>query len=253
MKYKIYLDDERTPNDKDWIIVRNYGSFIKKVNDLGLDNGVIKILKFQRPGLLMLKANWCGHCKNALPKFLEAAKTDKLSSYYILDQDDLNKLAPEIKKNLNIQGFPTFKLVSSDAKLGDEYNGQRTIESFIKGASSMSKMANMTTTKEQFNNLAHRHTYQCGQMCMKLVQEQFYVEDGKLYVDGASNGLLIIKDIENSTPTQLANVNTELNCYYINKQECPHLCQFLQTLPSFRYIKKSPIFMLISCDGQVIV
>lgn len=38
MKYKIYLDDERTPNDKDWIVVRNYGAFIKKINELGLDN-----------------------------------------------------------------------------------------------------------------------------------------------------------------------------------------------------------------------
>lgn len=38
MKFKIYLDDERTPNDKDWIVVRNYGAFIKKINELGLDN-----------------------------------------------------------------------------------------------------------------------------------------------------------------------------------------------------------------------
>jgi hypothetical protein len=38
MKYKIYLDDERTPNDKDWVIVRNYGQFIKKISDIGLEN-----------------------------------------------------------------------------------------------------------------------------------------------------------------------------------------------------------------------
>ena len=44
MKYKIYLDDERTPNDKDWIVVRNYGSFIKKINEIGLDN--IDVISF---------------------------------------------------------------------------------------------------------------------------------------------------------------------------------------------------------------
>jgi len=38
MKYKIYLDDERTPNDKTWIVVRNYGQFIKMVSDIGLEN-----------------------------------------------------------------------------------------------------------------------------------------------------------------------------------------------------------------------
>jgi len=38
MRYKIYLDDERTPNDKTWIVVRNYGQFIKMVSDIGLEN-----------------------------------------------------------------------------------------------------------------------------------------------------------------------------------------------------------------------
>jgi hypothetical protein len=42
MKYKVYLDDERTPNDDKWIVVRNYGQFIKKISELGLENiGVI--------------------------------------------------------------------------------------------------------------------------------------------------------------------------------------------------------------------
>lgn len=36
--YKIYLDDLRTPIDKDWIVVRNYEDFVSKVIELGLDN-----------------------------------------------------------------------------------------------------------------------------------------------------------------------------------------------------------------------
>ena len=35
---KIYLDDLRTPVDKDWIVVRNYDEFTKKVLEVGLDN-----------------------------------------------------------------------------------------------------------------------------------------------------------------------------------------------------------------------
>jgi len=35
---KIYLDDVRTPIEKDWIIVRNYDEFVEKINEIGLEN-----------------------------------------------------------------------------------------------------------------------------------------------------------------------------------------------------------------------
>jgi hypothetical protein len=35
---KIYLDDIRTPIDKDWIVVRNYDQFILTVQEIGLAN-----------------------------------------------------------------------------------------------------------------------------------------------------------------------------------------------------------------------
>ena len=35
---KIYLDDVRTPVDKDWIIVRDYEQFVSKLQDIGLEN-----------------------------------------------------------------------------------------------------------------------------------------------------------------------------------------------------------------------
>lgn len=44
MGYKIYLDDERIPDDKNWIVVRNYGQFIKQITELGLDN--IDVISF---------------------------------------------------------------------------------------------------------------------------------------------------------------------------------------------------------------
>jgi len=37
-KKKIYLDDIRTPIDKDWVVVRNYDEFVNKVNEIGLEN-----------------------------------------------------------------------------------------------------------------------------------------------------------------------------------------------------------------------
>lgn len=38
MKERIYLDDVRTPIDKDWIIARNYDEFVRIVSAHGLEN-----------------------------------------------------------------------------------------------------------------------------------------------------------------------------------------------------------------------
>ena len=39
MKYRIYLDDVRTPLDKEnWVVVRSYDEFVQKINEIGLDN-----------------------------------------------------------------------------------------------------------------------------------------------------------------------------------------------------------------------
>lgn len=38
MKKYIYLDDVRTPVDKDWIVVRNYDEFVDKVTEIGFKN-----------------------------------------------------------------------------------------------------------------------------------------------------------------------------------------------------------------------
>ena len=35
---KIYLDDNRTPTDKEWIVVRDYDQFVNKINEIGLEN-----------------------------------------------------------------------------------------------------------------------------------------------------------------------------------------------------------------------
>lgn len=34
---RIYLDDKRTPVEKDWIVVRSYDEFVQKVEEIGLD------------------------------------------------------------------------------------------------------------------------------------------------------------------------------------------------------------------------
>jgi len=38
MRYKIYLDDIRTPIQDDWVVVRDYDDFIETVTKIGLEN-----------------------------------------------------------------------------------------------------------------------------------------------------------------------------------------------------------------------
>jgi hypothetical protein len=38
MKSRIYLDDIRTPIDKNWLVVRNFHEFVNLVNKIGLNN-----------------------------------------------------------------------------------------------------------------------------------------------------------------------------------------------------------------------
>jgi hypothetical protein len=38
MKYKVYLDDVRTPTNEGWTVVRSYDEFVKKVSEIGLSN-----------------------------------------------------------------------------------------------------------------------------------------------------------------------------------------------------------------------
>jgi hypothetical protein len=37
-KIKLYLDDVRTPTDKEWIVVRNYDQFVARIEKHGLEN-----------------------------------------------------------------------------------------------------------------------------------------------------------------------------------------------------------------------
>lgn len=37
-KVRIYLDDVRTPIDKDWVVVRNYDQFVAQIMYIGLEN-----------------------------------------------------------------------------------------------------------------------------------------------------------------------------------------------------------------------
>ena len=108
------------------------------------------ILRFQRTSegfsggtpkgeLVIVKAEWCGHCKKAMPEFnrLVRASPIKLQdgsevAVRLLDEQ-LHK--QEVQK-LGVQGYPTIKFIPVGAPAID-YNGERTHDGVLSFLQSM--------------------------------------------------------------------------------------------------------------------
>ena len=192
-------------------------------NDIVLENGIPK-LRSSSSGLLMIKAEWCPHCISTKKPFEEAAEINKNNDYYTLDSNELNKLDPLVKIWLGVKGFPTFRIIKNGGFLSDEFNGPKTRDEFVKA---------VIPKTEPYGILRN--------VCHKLSQKQFYLTNSQLYVDGASNGLLIIKDRNYNV-----NVNSKLNCYYIIRDECPDVCRYLGVMGD-----AAPMYLIIRPDGKV--
>lgn len=94
MKKRIYLDDIRTPNDENWIVVRNYEQFVKVVTDIGLENIEIISLDHDLGDTVMeeyfnnVKPNYELNYSNILEKTeMDCAKW--LVDYYLNKYDTL--------------------------------------------------------------------------------------------------------------------------------------------------------------------
>ena len=102
------------------------------------------ILGFQNQGpvmggkdtLLIVKANWCGHCKKAMPDFEQLVSASPITkadgssvTVRMLDSDtDKSEV-----KNLNVKGFPTILYQKADGTVTN-YNGERSfnaIQAFL--------------------------------------------------------------------------------------------------------------------------
>ena len=90
---------------------------------------------------IMYYAEWCPHCKTAMPDFDKLAESGitvagqpiKMSKYDNASEDPIHKKAFEDAeaKGLKIKGFPTFILITADGKTY-EHKGERSFEAYTK-------------------------------------------------------------------------------------------------------------------------
>ena len=86
----------------------------------------------QQATLTLFYAPWCGHCEAVLPTWDKLMETNKNNKVKItkINCDKDKKMA----KLHNIEGFPTIKLCKNgvnSSKNTIEYNGNRTLDSFV--------------------------------------------------------------------------------------------------------------------------
>lgn len=81
------------------------------------------------PGLLLIHASWCGHCKNFSPTFQSIYK--KLNkngnefSCLAIENEELSKDGGALSNSLNVAGFPTLKFFDQHGKIIGDYDGGR--------------------------------------------------------------------------------------------------------------------------------
>merc|ERR1712025_1424178 len=79
--------------------------------------------------LVELYAPWCGHCKQLAPIWDELGEKFKDSDSVVIAKMDstTNEL-----EDVQVQGFPTIKLFKKGDNKVIDYNGDRTVDGFVK-------------------------------------------------------------------------------------------------------------------------
>ena len=76
------------------------------------------------PGILLIHASWCGHCKNFAPTYKSLCKqlNKKRDTFpcVAIENEELSKDGGKIANALNIVGFPTLKFFDQHGKIAED-------------------------------------------------------------------------------------------------------------------------------------
>lgn len=87
------------------------------------------------PGILLIHATWCGHCKRFIPTYQSLCrKLNKKNGNdfpcVAIEDAELSK-KPELVKALNFRGYPTIKFFDQYGKIIGNYEGERSEEKIL--------------------------------------------------------------------------------------------------------------------------
>lgn len=92
------------------------GSKVKRIYETG---EIERLLKEGGPHMVIIYADWCGHCQRAEPVLTKLAnKVDGKATVYVIDESDYTGNAAK--------GYPTIKIVKGG--VATDYEGEREVE-----------------------------------------------------------------------------------------------------------------------------
>jgi thiol-disulfide isomerase/thioredoxin len=96
-------------------------------NDVYINKNITK----GNPGLLLIYADWCGHCQRFKPVFDDLCSIlgDDFPCTAIEDTDLSNE---KLRNGLNFKGYPTIKFFDQSGKIIGDYKGDRSKNDLLK-------------------------------------------------------------------------------------------------------------------------
>ncbi|KAE8672104.1 putative protein disulfide-isomerase A6 [Hibiscus syriacus] len=97
---------------------------------LNADNFDEVVLDETKDVLVEFYAPWCGHCKILAPTYEKVATAFKMEEDVIIANLDADK-HKDLTEKYEVTGFPTLKFFLKGNKTGEDYNGERDLDSFV--------------------------------------------------------------------------------------------------------------------------
>lgn len=83
------------------------------------------------PGMLLIFANWCGHCQRFKPTFNELCN-QLGNDFPCISIEDSNLDDNDLKTALDFKGYPTIKFFDQNGKIIGDYNkGDRSKQAML--------------------------------------------------------------------------------------------------------------------------
>jgi thiol-disulfide isomerase/thioredoxin len=113
------------------------------ITDVKSDAEASSILE-SGPKVVLLHTPWCGHCRNMMPSFVEAASKNDKVKWVRVD----GNTAPSLVKRGDVKGFPTVFGVDSQGKV-TQMNGGRDVASLLNFAEAQVKVIEEEVSSEE--------------------------------------------------------------------------------------------------------
>lgn len=84
-------------------------------------------------GMVLMYANWCGHCISLHPKYQDFAK--QVSGFFNVAVIESNE--EKYKENMNTHGFPTIYIYKNGNYINETYDGPREVDALVEKAKSL--------------------------------------------------------------------------------------------------------------------